>query len=197
MGARIVWPSFVALVIAACGDPAASADVLVVNNVTVDPPAVSLPHKGEVQLEATAWTASGLEIPNRPVSWFTRNPDVATVTADGLVRGAGPGRTEIVARADDVTTEVPVSVNLIPVAWVVVEPAHLGLKVGESRQLEVFLFSVTGAPLSDRDVVFESDDPDVAAVSSSGNVFAVRPGRAGIIVRVEGKEATAQISVSR
>lgn len=197
MRARFEWPSLAALVVAACGDPAASADVLVVHNVTVEPPSVSLPLRGEVQLEATAWTASGLEIPNRPVSWSSRNPDVATVTADGLVRGARPGRTEIVARADDVTTEVPVSINLIPVAWVVVEPAHMGLKVGESRQLEVFLFSLTGAPLSDREVAFESDDPDVAAVSSSGIVFAFRPGRAGIVVRVEGKEATAQVSVSR
>lgn len=197
MRARIEWPSLAALVVAACGDPAASADVLVVHNVTVDPPSVSIQLKGEVQLEARAWTASGLEIPNRPVSWSSRNPEVATVTADGLVRGARPGRTEIVARADDVTTEVPVSINLVPVAWVVVEPSHLGLKVGESRRLEVFLFSISGVPLSDREIGFESDDPDVAAVSTSGVVFAAKPGRAEILVRVEGKEATAQVSVSR
>ena len=197
MRARIEWPSLAALVVAACGDPAASADVLVVHNVTVVPASVALQVRDEARLEATAWTASGLEIPNRPVTWFSQDPDVATVSADGLVRAVRPGRTEIVARADDVTAEVPVSVNLIPVAWVAIEPDHFGLKVGESRQLEVFVFSLTGTPLSGREVEFESEDPSVAAVSPAGLVVAVSPGNTRIVARVEGKEATTRVGVSR
>ena len=197
MHVRIESLSLAALVVAACGDPAASSDVLVVNNVTVEPASVALQVRDEQQLEATAWTASGLEIPNRTVTWFSRDTDIATVSDAGLVRGVRRGRTEIVARADDATAEVPVNVNLVPVAWVVVEPDHFGLKVGESRMLEVFLFSVTGAPLSDREVEFESEDPGIAAVSPAGLVVAVSPGQARIVVRVEGKEATSRVGVSR
>jgi alpha-amylase len=197
MRRRIEWLWFAVPMVAACGDPAASADVLVVHEVTVVPASLSLPLLDEAQLEATAWTASGLEIPNRPVTWFSHDSDIATVSSEGLVTAVRPGRTEIVARADDVTRAVPVNVTASPVAWIVVEPDRFGLKVGESRKLEVFLFSFSGTPLTGRDVEFESDDPGVAIVSSAGLVVAVEPGDARITARVDDKSAVARVSVRR
>ena len=197
MKPRQGWLPLAALVLAACSGDATGSDVLVVSAVAVQPESVELPLRGQVQLEATPYTASGIEIPNREVSWLSRDPGIATVSDGGLVTALRPGRTEIVAQVDDVAGVVPVAVHLLPVAWVVVEPDRVSLKVGRSQQLEVLLFSLSGSPLTGRDVEFTSDDPSVAAVTHDGLVVAVRPGDTRVRARSEGKEGSSRISVNR
>ncbi|HEX9893213.1 MAG TPA: Ig-like domain-containing protein [Gemmatimonadales bacterium] len=142
----------------------------------VDPPSDALPIGGQMQLAATPRSASGLEIPNRDVTWFSRGPDIATVSSSGLVTAVFSGRTEIVA---------------------VTQPSTVQVKVGRTRQLDVFLLALSGKPLTDRPVVFEGDRPGIAAVSSSSLVVAVAPGETIIRARSEGKEGTARVTVAR
>ena len=58
--------------------------------ITVTPPSATVDVAGTVQLSVSITVTD-------PVSWATPNPGVATVTAAGLVTGAGAGSTKITA----------------------------------------------------------------------------------------------------
>jgi len=79
---------------------------------------------------------------------------------------------------------------------IVVEPSSLELAAGTTETLQVLAHYTDG---SSRDVtvesVFESADPEIAAVSSDGHIDAVSEGSTVIGVRYESMEATVPVQV--
>ena len=68
--------------------------------ITVTPPSATVDVAGTVQLSVSITDWNGAPVTptvTDPVSWATPNPGVATVTAAGLVTGAGAGSTKITA----------------------------------------------------------------------------------------------------
>ncbi|HEX9893216.1 MAG TPA: Ig-like domain-containing protein [Gemmatimonadales bacterium] len=186
-----------ALAIGACSsDGTGAGDVLVVSQVEIDPPGAGLVVGATQQLTATPKTASGITVPNREVSWSSDDPNIATVSASGLVTGVSLGETSINARVDQVTESVPVNVSPKPVAQVVVEPTSATIQVAQSRQLTATVKAADGETLTGRTVEFESDDPTIATVSTSGLVTGVAAGQTTVRAISEGKEAAASISVT-
>jgi hypothetical protein len=168
----------------------------VTSEVVIDPPGAGLRVGGTQQLTATPRTSSGIPIPNRPVTWKSDDPDVATVSDNGLVTAVANGSAAITATVDQVTGMAPVTVTARPVAVVEVEPTSISLQIGQTRQLTTSLRAQDGSALSGRTVTFSSDAATVATVSSTGLVTGTGPGQTVVRVRSEGKEARATVSVS-
>lgn len=106
----------------------------------VNPPAASIVPSAEslsmnlpgatVQLAATPFDASGVEIVGAPLSWVSDAPRIASVSASGLVTPVAVGKTVVRVIVDGATREVPVRVSATPSATAPliasVEPAVIG-----------------------------------------------------------------------
>jgi len=187
-----------AIVTAKVGDMSGRADVKVVpaavTRVEIEPGSPSVLPDDTLQLAATAFSAWGMLPAGREVSWSSADPDLASVSASGLVRGRAPGLAALTATIEGVVGSVVVEV--IPHVGVVrVEPSNLVLLEGESGPLEAVVLGTNGATLTDREVEWSSSVVDVATVDERGVVRALRPGKATIYAEVEGVQNLATVEV--
>jgi hypothetical protein len=93
-------------VIAAAGDKADTADVLVIDELTleVDPPAATVTVGSTAQFTVIARNGSGQVITAPPVAWASSNTALGTISAEGVATGVAPGQTGITASAGAVTS---------------------------------------------------------------------------------------------
>lgn len=189
-----------ALFAAACsgGDdsPSAPAAPPAVASVEVTPATPSFYSGETVQLQATLRDAAGNILIGRVVTWSSNSDSTATVSTSGLVTGIAAGSATITATSEGRSGTAVMSVAAIPVATVAVAPASSSLAVGDSVQLQAILEDGEGNALTERDVVWSSDDESTATVSTSGLVTGVAPGSATITAASEGQAGTADVSVS-
>ncbi|MCH7564707.1 MAG: Ig-like domain-containing protein, partial [Gemmatimonadetes bacterium] len=75
------------------------------------------------------------------------------------------------------------------------QPNFFTMTVGESRKIDVLPKNSNGTVLPGRAVAWASSAPGVVSVDEEGIVTALAEGRATITARVEGHEATAEITV--
>jgi uncharacterized protein YjdB len=143
---------------------------------------------GKVQLSATGLNAAGQALPGRAVSWFSTNPNVASVNSSGEVTAVAVGSATITAEIEQRQGSTGVTVTLIPVGSVSLTPTTLQLFRGEQRQLTLTSTDSTGAAITNyqgRNVVFQSNNLPVVSVNSAGVVFAADTGAANVTVTVD------------
>ncbi len=102
--------------LSACGaDPAPIAPPVdqskVVASVTISAPAPSLVVGGTMQLTASATNSMGTTLAGQAIAWVSSRPDIATISADGLVTGVTTGAAVITASAGGKTASVSVNVR--------------------------------------------------------------------------------------
>jgi uncharacterized protein YjdB len=124
------------------------------------------------------------------ISWFTLDPRVATVTADGLVTAQDTGRTAIVASYKDHSADT-LSLTVVPVPVRSVKLAGPdSIAVDDTVQVTATALDSADAPLVGRLVAWTSRAPLVASVDTAGAVVALAPGLANIAADVEGVPST-------
>lgn len=148
------------------------------------------------QLTADPLDDGGRLLANRPVTWTSSDVNIATVTESGLVTALSPGGTIITATAEGQSAFASITVAAIPIANVIVTPAVNDLFVGQTTQLTAEARDASGAPLTDRVIVWATSRPQVATVTSEGLVTAISSGTATITASSEGRSATAAVNVS-
>ena len=89
----------------------------VVASVDVSPSAPTLAVGGTQQMTATPKDADGNVLTGRAVLWLSGNPDVATVSATGLVTAVGNGGADIVALVEGITGSAVVTVGAALVVY--------------------------------------------------------------------------------
>lgn len=143
---------------------------------------------GKLQLTAVGLNAAGQPLSGRPVNWFSSNPNVASVSANGEVSAIGVGASTITAEIDQRQGQVGVTVTLIPVGTVTLAPATVSMFRGEQRQLTLTSTDSTGATITNyqgRNVVFNSTNLPVVSVSAQGVIFAADSGKANVTATVD------------
>jgi uncharacterized protein YjdB len=120
-------------------------------------------------LTARVLAADNAVLPNVPVTWTTSNSTVATVDANGVLTGVGPGVATITATGGGASGSVPIHVTTATLA---VEPSVREVLSGGTTQLSA------GNAIGP--VTWETSDAAVATVSSTGLVTAREPGTAVI-----------------
>lgn len=131
---------------------------------------------------------------DKTVEWTSSDTSVATVDKDGVVRGVKTGSTTITAKTNDGGFEASCTVNVInAVKGITVSDTRIALYPNKTKQLKA---SVTPADADNPNVVWESNDDEVATVSETGLVTAKMPGTATITVKSVDGEYTATCTVT-
>lgn len=125
--------------------------------------------------------------------WKSSNPSVASVDSSGLVTALSLGTATITLQVPDGYGNLGFEVSCVVTVKQHVESVSLDqinrpLNVGESYQLSA---NITPSDATNKNVTWESSDPMVATVSSSGLVKALNSGSTTITVTTEDGEFTA------
>jgi len=175
-----------------------SADIVVtavpVATVEVSPGNSDLTVGQTGALLAVAKDARGTVLPNRPATWASGAPSVATVNGSGTVTGVGSGSAVIFATIEGKSGSALVNVRQIAVTSVTVAPGSNNIAVGAAVQLAATVRAGTTV-LTDRVVGWSSTNETIAVVSSTGRVTGLKAGVATISATSEGVSGTAFVSV--
>lgn len=154
--------------------------VIAVESVKITPIGPILTEGETIVLEAVVTPA---DADDKGVTWSSSNESVATVDATGLVTAVAAGAADITVTTTDGgktdTTPVTVKAKIIHVESVVLGPATLTLKEGETF---VMAGAVNPSDAADKVITWSSGNPAVATVDANGKVTAVAEGTATITV---------------
>jgi hypothetical protein len=127
--------------------------------------------------------------------YSTDNPSVATVGADGMVRGVGPGTANVLATYGGSSAAVKVTVAAGSVTVSVAGPA-MSLAVGDAAPVAAQVLDRNGRVMAGAALVFSTDNPTVATVGADGMVRGVSPGTANVTAAYGGASATVRVTVT-
>lgn len=166
-----------------------------VESITLEPTSLVLVEGNSQQLIATVLPTFAS---TKDLKWSSSAPDIATVSATGLVTALKSGDCVITAAAVDgsgVTATCSVTVTENPVTSVILNRSTATLKATETVQLSG---SVLPANASNKNLVWTTNDEHIATVSESGLVTAVAVGEVTITATSQSTpdiSATCQVSV--
>ncbi len=166
-------------------------------SISVDPSSLELLIGESGELSATVFDSAG-DVLIVSVAWESLDPSVASVSSSGLVEGLAPGTATVRASAGSATADAAIMVNdpsAGPPSEIALDPASLELLTGESRVLSATVYDSAGIELQVQ-VAWESLNPSVASVSSSGLVEGLAPGTATVRASAGSATADATITVS-
>lgn len=133
-------------------------------------------------------------------TWISSDESIFTVAADAenpakaVINGVRGGFATLYVQAGDVTTSIPVTVD-VDLAGLVIE----GAPEGKVYKGDTFQLSVAKDPIDAIDElspVWSSSDENVLTVDQTGLVAAVGPGTAAITVASNGFTATVEVTVN-
>ncbi len=152
---------------------------------TLFPPVSAMVVDGTETLSATAVYGDGSarEITSY-AEWVSSNSSVIEALPNGQIRAVGMGVAEITARRGDVRTE-PLRIEVLnpDTAGITLEPRSLSLEVGEDAMLQAFAVADSGRIGVTDTAEWQSSDPTILTVDSSGRVTGVSPGSARVFAR--------------
>ncbi|MFP5354133.1 MAG: Ig-like domain-containing protein [Gemmatimonadota bacterium] len=162
---------------------------------------VELPSMTLVVGATVVASASGLDQGGKPIAisspaWSTGTPNVATISADGVVTAHASGQTQVVATVGGTEGRATLTVLDVQVSAVSVAPAVTTLLAGATRQLAVTVLDDDGRVVSGRPIAWSSSDSAKVTVSAAGVITGVATGTATITASVGGKSAAATVSVA-
>jgi uncharacterized protein YjdB len=166
-----------------------------VASVSISPSSTSVIAGSQVQLTATAFSATGQVLTGRTATWTSGAPGLASVSGTGLVTGIAPGMAVILAHIGGVVASADVNVAQVPVASVSVSPTTANVTAGQTTTLTATLRDASGNTLAGRIIGWTSSDQAIATVSQSGVVTGVAPGIATITATSEGQSGSASVTV--
>lgn len=148
---------------------------------TITVVAVNLKMNSELEVavgEIERLTAAPVPSAGIVVSYTTSNPEIATVNTTGDVKGIKEGTAIITATATESATGVQKAtascVVTVKTPYIKLDKSTLNLEVDDTHT-----FEATTLP-SGQTVTFNSSDPTIATVDSSGLVTAIKEGEATI-----------------
>lgn len=167
--------------------------------ITLSPPVAQLLRiGGQLPVVATPRGATGQPLTGRTVTWFTNNPQVATVSPSGVITAVGVGNATITAECETRTATLGVTVTEVPPRSVTLEPDTFQLSSGLTRQLTPTVIDSAGRQVTNytnRQVIWQSTSSLVAAVGTTGIVTGVGAGAARISVTVDGLRSNDVVAV--
>lgn len=140
-------------------------------------------------------TVSPSNATDKTVKWQSSNTAVANVSSSGEVEAVGPGTATIMAKAGDLsaTCTVTVKQNTIEVTAVTLSETKISMTVGENHKLTA---TVSPDNATNKSVAWNSSNPNIASVSSTGEVIAIAEGTASITAKCGDKSASCTVKVN-
>ncbi|MFL5465097.1 MAG: Ig-like domain-containing protein, partial [Gemmatimonadaceae bacterium] len=140
-------------------------------------------------------------ITNWTVAWSSSNPQIVTISADGVLSGLAQGTATVTATRGSASASANITVvsttsGTVPVASVSVALASALINPGQTTQATATTRDANDNVLTGRAVTWSSSNNAVAGVSASGVVTAVAAGSAQITATSEGVAGSATLTVS-
>lgn len=135
---------------------------------------------------------------NKAVKWTSTEPEVATVSADGLVKGISAGKTTITATSvsgENVTASCTITVLPRKASSISIDRKTIELELESSDTLTATVYPEDA---DDKSVTWKSNSPKIAQVDQEGRVTALSVGTAIITATTnDGTDlkATCQVTV--
>jgi uncharacterized protein YjdB len=177
---------------------AANGSATPVASVAVTLNATTLVAGQSTQANATLKDANGNVLNGRSIVWTSSEVTVASVNATGLVTALKGGAVTITASSEgrsgnaSLVTAMPTT-TAAPVSSVTLSVAS-AIDVGKTAQASVTLKDEQGNVLGNRSVAYVSSDANIATVSQTGLVTAIRGGSVILTASSEGKSGTAMVT---
>ncbi len=177
----------------ACGDGPGGVKEPVLASVVIFPLSATIEAGGTQQFNASARDEAGNPMQGVLFNWSSSNPSVAVVSEAGLATGVGGGDALIRATAEGVTGSGQLEVRAL--TTITVSPAFSTIMIGESQQLTAVAADQTGAPLDGIELTWNTSDPALATVTSTGLVQGVAGGDVEITASAREISGFAQVRV--
>lgn len=182
-------------IIARAGAAADTARLSVTSSFTVSisPDVLSLPSGDTMQL--TVQTTGAFAASQAPTKWATTDSSVVVVDADNVMRAIGEGDAVVTAAVGTSAGSATVKVTKSQTAYVAVVPVNNTITVGQTLALSASAFDAFNRATKANGVSWTSSDASVASVDGRGNVKAVARGSVTISATIDGKRASASVTV--
>ncbi len=148
------------------------------------------------QLDADVLDQNGGQITGQTINWASSNPSVATVSSTGMLKGIAAGTAVITATSGSLSATTTATVAIVPTASVRISPASLTLNAGSTGNLTAQALDAGQIVLTGRVVSWTTQNASIATVSNAGVVTAVNAGSTVLTATIEGKSATATVTVN-
>jgi len=169
-----------------------------VGSISVSPGSATVFVAATTPLTATVRDVNDLVIQGTTVLWSSDQPQTASVSQSGVVTGLAPGAVTITASSGGKAGTAAITVQLAPVAKVIVTPSTLELRDRDGERtgiLSATLQDALGNVLTGREVSWSSSKTQVATVNESGVVTAQNKGDTTVTATSEGVNGTAMVKV--
>ncbi len=130
-------------------------EVVCIQEIRLSPNVIEVPVGNRQRIEAVSRLVNGEETSDIYLEWTENDPNVARVSASGLVFGFSPGQTEVVAGDDRCIAKNPAIINVTPD-----QSGGKGKERGRGYPT-VLVSGIDPDPYTHEDVLFSKDDPPV------------------------------------
>jgi uncharacterized protein YjdB len=145
-------------------------------SVGVTPPSATMLVGVQQQFSVIPKDGQGNALPlaGRSIGWSSSNIPVASVSGTGVVLAQSAGNATITATVDGVSGTSAVTVSVVPVVTMTIDPTSLTIKAGTApAQLTATPRDNVGNPLSGRIITWKSSDSTKVTVTSPGPITTV------------------------
>ncbi len=180
---------------AACGD---SGGFLVdqprIGEIRLEPASLDLELHESIQLEATPISTEGARLQGFQLRFSSMDPEVASVSVDGMVKGLRPGETSVEVESGGKRVLAPVRV-WAPLHEIRMDPPEAAPIVGETLQLRAIAYDEFGSEMEGRRFIWSSSRSEIAEVDEDGLLRAVRAGPVVITASAGGRSGISEVNV--
>jgi uncharacterized protein YjdB len=170
-----------------------------VGSVSLTPTTLQLFRLEQRQLTLTSTDSTGAAITNfqgRTVVYQSSNLPVASVTNQGVVIAVDTGSASITVTVDQVTSApVAITVKLVPVATVTVNPNPASVACNSTLQFQATLRDANQNIISGRPVVWVSSDTAKATITAAGVLTGHKLGSLQVTATAEGVVGISNVNI--
>jgi hypothetical protein len=143
---------------------------------------------GTVSLDVSARDSFGSSVTGYVPGWVSRNPDLASVDANGVVTGIAPGVATIEADGPNgITATAAISVYPIRID---ITPSPAEMFAGDTRAFSARAIDASGNAIAGVQFHWQTDVSGIATVDDAGTVRAAQQGRVSLLARVAAVDAS-------
>ncbi len=188
------------LVMAKVGGTTATAAINVVRapvaSLSISPSNLSLEVGGRAQLVPDPRDSRGRFVKGIAIDWSSSDSEIVSVNSDGVVKALAPGGAVITAVGGGRAATAAVNVASAAAASVAITLPNDSLGTGRTMQATATPMDADGNPITGRPLAWQSSNPSVATVNSSGLITAIAAGQTNLSVICDGRVSSQKLTIA-